>query len=111
MLLKLNKNIDLNTIQQAVSKQLAPSHRKKNSFEVQLIYKIIHEYSNYEEYQWSLFVQDKVNVYQNFAFLLLEISYLDSSLTWDCLSILSRYMNLYEERHKIAKKYLRRTSK
>jgi len=37
----------------------------------------------------------------------LEISFLDRSLVWDCMSVLSRYENLYKRRHQIAKKYLR----
>ena len=109
MSLKLNKNINLSTVKFAVLKQMTCSQRtNKYPFEIQLIYKIIHEHSNYEEHQWSLFFQTRKNVLKNFTSLLLEISYLDSSLTWDCISVLSRYMNLYEQRHEITQKYLRK---
>ena len=108
MYLVLKENIDLDSIKLDLKKKLNKKVLKNNySFEINLIYKIIHEYSNYEEVQWRLFRHKKSFVEEQLRSLLIHISKLDKNLTWDCLSILTRYKNLYDIRHQITKKYIR----
>ena len=109
MVLKLKENIDLQSIKQDLKFKISKGYvRNDYPFEINLIYKIIHEYSNYEEVQWRLFDYDKSEVEKELKSLLVSISTLDVRLTWDCLSILSRYTNLYKQRNEISRKYLRR---
>jgi hypothetical protein len=108
MILKLNDNINLNLVKQdLVIRLLEGSLENDYTFEVNLIYKIIHEYSNYEEIQWGFYSQDKIIVDKEIKSLLLSISSLDRRLTWDCQSVLKRYSNLYNERNVISKQYIR----
>ena len=100
MLLKLDKNIDLPKVKFDLKCQIDNGFCKNNyPFEINLIYKIIHEHTNYESYQWQLFGNDKKIVDKEIQSLLIAISALDTSLTWDCLSVLSRYRNLYKLRN------------
>ena len=48
---------------------------------------LIHEHSNYEDYQWQLYRFDEKAVNKNITSLLSDISSLDKALTWDCMSI------------------------
>ena len=108
MILKLRNNIDLLYIKNDLKEKLARSHYNKNyPFEVLLIYKIIHEWSNYEDFQWRLYSYPQHQVEKEMKALLIQISKLDKSLTWDCMSIYSRYSNIYRERAEISNKYLR----
>ena len=108
MYLTLKANIDLNSIKKDLRKKINKGFSKNDySFEINLIYKIIHEYTNYEDIQWRLFSHEQSFVEEKLKSLLVDISALDKNLTWDCLSILSRYINLYESRHRITKKYIR----
>ena len=108
MVLKLDDNINLNWVKQDLRIRLLEGRFENDyTFEVNLIYKIIHEYSNYEEIQWEFYSRDKTIVEREIKSLLLSISSLDSRLTWDCQSILKRYSNLYDERNAISKKYIR----
>ena len=108
MVLKLNKNICLDKVKQDLERNVNRGNVKNNySFEVNLIFKIIHEYSNYENYQWQLYCKDKSFVEMEIKSLLLDISLLDKNLAWDCISILSRYKNAFKKRHLTAKKYIR----
>ena len=108
MVLKLKENIDLNLVKQdLVIRLLEGSLENHYSFEINLIYKIIHEYSNYEEIQWGLYSHDKIIFEKEMKSLLLSISSLDSKLTWDCQSVLKRYSNLYSERNVMSKRYIR----
>ena len=106
--LKINPNIDIKGIKNSLIKSF-DKEKNNNSYtlEVNLIYKIIHEYSNYEDYQWELYGYEKGFVEAELKSLLFKISELDKTLTWDCLSILSRYMNLYKTRNQINQKYIR----
>jgi|SaaInlStandDraft_1057018.scaffolds.fasta_scaffold137326_1 hypothetical protein len=107
--LKLNKNIDINYIKQDLQNIcLKGFYSHKYSFEINLIYKIIHEHSNYEKYQWEFYSNTKEFVIYQMKSLLLEISNLDNALTWDCVTVLKRYKNVYKQRHYLAKKYIRR---
>ena len=108
MILKLRNNINLLDIKNDLKEKLARSHsNKKYPFEVLLIYKIIHEWSNYEDFQWRLYSYSQHQVEKEMKTLLIQISKLDRSLTWDCMSIYSRYSNIYRERAEISNKYLR----
>jgi hypothetical protein len=110
MLLKLQANIDVNEIRSELQYQIDRGYCKNDyPFEINLIYKIIHEYTNYETYQWEIFGKDRKTVDKEISSLLFEITALDKKLTWDCLSVLSRYRNLYAMRKKITNKYIQRT--
>jgi len=108
MLLKLQENINVDAIKGDLQQQIDKGCCKNNyPFEINLIYKIIHEYTNYELYQWQIYGDDKKIVDREIRSLLIKISTLDTSLTWDCLSILSRYRNLYTFRKKINNQYIK----
>ena len=108
MLLKLQENINVDAIKGALQQQIdAGCCRNNYPFEINLIYKIIHEYTNYELYQWQIYGDDKKIVDREIRSLLIKISTLDTLLTWDCLSILSRYRNLYTFRKKINNQYIK----
>ena len=108
MLLKLQANIDVNQVRTELQCQIDRGYFKNDyPFEINLIYKIIHEYTNYEAYQWQIFGKDRKIVDKEIKSLLFEITTLDKDLTWDCLSVLSRYRNLYAMRKKITNKYIR----
>ena len=108
MLLKLDENINLHEVKCDLQCHIDNGFCKNNyPFEINLIYKIIHEYTNYESYQWQLYGKDKKIVDKEIRSLLIAISTLDRLLTWDCLSVLSRYRNLYKLRKKITNEYIR----
>ncbi len=106
MILKLNENINIKKVKASLKNQIQKGLCKNNyDFEINLIYKIIHEHSNYELYQWQLFGNDKEIVEQEIKSLLIDITSLDRKLAWDCISIFSRYQSLYEHRNEVNKKY------
>ena len=108
MRLKLVNEIDLDEIKQDLHESIKKGFCKNSySFEINLIYKIIHEYSNYENLQWSIYGDEKKVFIRKLKSLLIEISGLDRSLTWDCLSVLSRYKNIYKERNQLQMQYIR----
>ena len=108
MLLKLQENINVDAIKSELQQQIDRGCCRNNyRFEINLIYKIIHEYTNYELHQWQIYGDDKKIVDREIRSLLIKISTLDTSLTWDCLSILSRYRNLYTFRKKINNQYIK----
>ena len=108
MNLKLNKNIDLTKVKADLKNKLSKgSYKTSKSFEVTLIYKIIHEFSNYEDHMWGLYSYEKDYFQKEMSSLLASISKLDQALAWDCLDVLERYKNVYEGRHKLEKKYLK----
>jgi len=108
MILELNKDIDLKRVKNSLKNNINSGFcRNGYTFEVNLIYKIIHDHSNYEDYQWTIYGFNKDKVERELKSLLIDISKLDQSLTWDCLSIFYRYKNLINERHRITKKYIR----
>tara|TARA_B100000035_G_C20726646_1_gene433688 strand:+ start:224 stop:550 length:327 start_codon:yes stop_codon:yes gene_type:complete len=108
MILKLFSDIDLDHVKRDLRMLMKKGMFQKHySFEISLIYKLIHEYSNYEEYQWSLYTLSKYEVERELKNLLISISRLDERLTWDCLSVFERYKKVIEVRNKINKKYMR----
>jgi len=108
MILELDGNIDLNKVKNNLLNQIKSGTCVNNyTFEVNLIYKIIHDHSNYECHQWTIFGFERDIVERELKSLLLEISKLDRNLTWDCLSIFYRYQSLLDERQQMTKKYIR----
>jgi len=106
--LKIDSNLDIESVKNSLARSFNKDIGYKNyTLEVSLIYKIIHEHSNYEDYQWELYGYEKSFVEAELKSLLFKISELDKTLTWDCLTILRRYMNLYKTRNQINKKYIR----
>ncbi|URQ70856.1 hypothetical protein M9B41_06915 [SAR86 cluster bacterium] len=108
MILKLDSEICIQDLKKDLICKINKGYLKNNySFESNLIFKIIHENSNYEEYQWQLYLHDSDVVEKEIKSLLIDISKLDNDLVWDCMSIFSRYKRIIKNRNKIANKYLR----
>lgn len=107
MMLKLNSDICLSEVRRNLSSDIKKKRSNNYSFEINLIFKIIHEYSNYEDHQWQLYGCNVDDVEKEIKSLLLGISRLDKSLTWDCISVFYRYKNLLKSRNETAIKYLR----
>lgn len=107
MMLKLNSDICLSEVKRNLSSDIKKKRSNNYSFEINLIFKIIHEYSNYEDRQWQLYGCNVDDVEKEIKSLLLGISRLDKSLTWDCISVFYRYKNLLKSRNETAIKYLR----
>ena len=107
MMLKLNSDICLSEVKRNLSSDIKKKRSNNYSFEINLIFKIIHEYSNYEDHQWQLYGCNVDDVEKEIKSLLLGISRLDKSLTWDCISVFYRYKNLLKSRKETAIKYLR----
>jgi hypothetical protein len=107
MMLKLNSDICLSEVKRNLSSDIKKKRSNNYSFEINLIFKIIHEYSNYEDHQWQLYGCNVDDVEKEIKSLLLGISRLDKSLTWDCISVFYRYKNLLKSRNETAIKYLR----
>ena len=82
MNLKLNKNIDLTKVKADLKNKLNKSfYKSSNSFEVTLIYKIIHEFSNYEDHMWGIYSHEKDYFHKEMSSLLASISYVEYLLT------------------------------
>jgi len=108
MMLKLNSDICLSEVRRNLSSDIKKKRSNNNySFEINLIFKIIHEHSNYEDHQWQIYRCNVDDVEKEIKSLLLGISRLDKSLTWDCISVFYRYKNLLKSRNETAIKYLR----
>ncbi len=108
MILKLDSKICIQDIKKDLISKINKGFIKNNySFESNLIFKIIHEKSNYEQYQWQLYLHNTDIVEKEIKSLLIDISKLDNNLAWDCMSIFSRYKTIIKNRNKIANKFLR----
>ena len=108
MVLKIQKNININQLRDDLKHEIDNGLRRNDySIEINLIYKIIHKYSNYEDHMWTLSGLDKKTYCQNINSLLVEISKLDPSLAWDCIDVYCRYENKYNQRHKTYNQYFR----
>ena len=69
--------------------------------EQDLVYSILHEYSNYDKVVWSLYsCDDSQFVHGQIKQALIAISNIDSSLTWACMEILERYKSQFMIRKK-----------
>ena len=108
MILKLDSKICIQDIKEDLICKINKGFLKNNySFESNLIFKIIHEKSNYEQYKWQLYLHNTDIVEKEIKSLLIDISKLDNNLAWDCMSIFSRYKTIIKNRNKIANKILR----
>ena len=103
-ILQLNSNaqhIDLNKIKKFIEIKQKYRHDQKKHFEEdqEVVYTILHEFSNYDEVIWSLYkTNNRKLIHNQLQFILVEISKLDPSLTWACMKILKRYKNKYDQR-------------
>tara|TARA_B100000212_G_scaffold334384_1_gene304982 strand:+ start:254 stop:589 length:336 start_codon:yes stop_codon:yes gene_type:complete len=108
MLLKLDSDVSIDDVKNDLNEKIKNGYCKNEyTFSINLIYKLIHEHSNYEDYQWQLYRFERKVVNRNITSLLRDISSLDKALTWDCMSILARYQNQFSYRNEIAKRYIR----
>lgn len=92
--IKLNSNIDLIKIKEVVKKRIKfkSIHKKYFDEDQEIVYTILHKFSNYESLVWSMYKDlDKKFIHKQLKLVLLEISKLDISLTWACLHIFERY--------------------
>lgn len=98
--LELKAEISIKEVKHLASKDFYSRTSKSTSFEQSMIYVLIHKFSNYEEIMWQLFKNEKSFVLMQLKKLLLDISKLDQSLTWDCQIILDRYKRQLKLRKK-----------
>ena len=101
-ILQLNNRIDLDKIRKSIKDKNKFRTDKKNYDEEQeVIYTILHEFSNYDEVIWSLYkTNDRKLIHNQLQFILVEISKLDPSLTWACMKVLKRYKDKYNQHKK-----------
>ena len=101
--IKLDSDIDLNKIKEALQQRLKykPIHKKHFDEDQEIVYTILHKFSNYETLVWSMYKDmDKNFIHMQLKLALLEISKLDASLTWACIQILKRYKKEFYIRKK-----------
>ncbi len=110
-ILQLNKNINFYKIKQSINNKNKNRTRKENYEEDQeIVYKILHEFSNYDEVIWSLYRNnDSKFIHKQLQLILVEISKLDPSLTWACMKIIKRYKNQFNQR-KFRNSFVKTTS-
>ena len=99
--LKLSSKIDLCVIKKTLKNKKIFRPINKNHFEEdqEIVYTIIHKYSNYENVIWSIYKKNSPEfIHDQLKKFLLEISKLDHSLTWACMKILRRYKRQYSIR-------------
>jgi hypothetical protein len=100
---KLHSNIDLNMITKTSKRQIKNRLAHKSNFkeDQEIVYTILHRFSNYENIIWSMYQNNNREfVHQQLNHILVEISKLDSSLTWACMKIFKRYKREYNSRKK-----------
>ena len=69
--------------------------------EQDLVYSILHRFSNYDNVVWSLYASnDSQFILSQLKQALIKISYIDSSLTWACMEIMERYKSQLKIRQK-----------
>tara|TARA_B100000767_G_scaffold217202_1_gene204892 strand:+ start:195 stop:563 length:369 start_codon:yes stop_codon:yes gene_type:complete len=102
-LLKLHSNIDLNEIKKMLKQKTKyrPIHKSHFEEDQEIVYTILHKFSNYENVIWSMYMnKNREFVHKCLNQILLDISKLDSSLTWACMKIFKRYKREYNSRKK-----------
>ena len=103
-ILYLNENLDIELIKKDLKNKIKNGDIKNDySFEVLLIFKLIHEFSNYDDHCWTLYKGSKKYVKRQLTHLLQQICALENTLAWDCMTIRDRYLNCYLQRHKNSK--------
>ena len=102
-LLKLHSNIDLNEIKKMLKQKTKyrPIHKSHFEEDQEIVYTVLHKFSNYENVIWSMYMNNnRAFVHKCLNQILLDISKLDSSLTWACMKIFKRYKRHYNSRKK-----------
>tara|TARA_X000001036_G_scaffold349928_1_gene330543 strand:- start:463 stop:834 length:372 start_codon:yes stop_codon:yes gene_type:complete len=101
-ILQLNKSINLNKIKNSIKNKNNNKYRLPKRYyeeDQEVVYTILHKFSNYDEVVWSLYKNKNRKFVRNqLKLILLEISKLDPSLTWACMKILKRYKDEYNQR-------------
>ena len=99
-ILQLNKSINLNKIKRSIkNKNKYRLPKRHYEYDQEVVYTILHKFSNYDEVIWSLYKNENRKFVRNqLKLILLEISKLDPSLTWACMKILKRYKDEYNQR-------------
>lgn len=100
---KLDEKIQINEIKKNLEKRIKTRPLDKCNFELEqeIVYTILHKFSNYETIMWSLYQNFSPNfIHKQFRHILFEISKLDTSLTWACMTIFDRYKSQYKFREK-----------
>ena len=100
---KLHSNIDLNMITKTLKRQIKHrlAHESYFKEDQEIVYTILHKFSNYENVIWSMYMnKNREFVHKCLNQILLDISKLDSSLTWACMKIFKRYKREYNSRKK-----------
>ena len=99
-ILQLKNRINLDKIRKSIKdKNKNKTHKKNYDEEQEIVYTILHEFSNYDEVIWSLYkTKNRKLIHDQLQFILIEISKLDPSLTWTCRKIFKRYKNQYNQR-------------
>jgi len=99
-ILQLKNRINLDKIRKSIKdKNKNKTYKKNYDEEQEIVYTILHEFSNYDEVIWSLYkTNNRKLIHDQLQFILIEISKLDPSLTWTCRKIFKRYKNQYNQR-------------
>ena len=99
-ILQLNDRINLDKIRKSIKdKNKTKTYKENYDEEQEIVYTILHEFSNYDEVIWSLYkTKNRKLIHDQLQFILVEISKLDPSLTWTCRKIFKRYKNQYNQR-------------
>ena len=78
-----------------------PLNKGNFELEQEVVYTVLHKFSNYETHMWSIYQNlNQDFIHNQYRHILLEISKLDTSLTLACMKILDRYKHQYESRKK-----------
>ena len=99
-ILQLKDRINLDKIRKSIKdKNKNKTYKKNYDEEQEIVYTILHEFTNYDEVIWSLYkTNNRKLIHDQLQFILIEISKLDPSLTWTCRKIFKRYKNQYNQR-------------
>ena len=99
-ILQLKDRINLDKIRKSIKdKNKNKTHKTNYDEEQEIVYTILHEFTNYDEVIWSLYkTKNRKLIHDQLQFILVEISKLDPSLTWTCRKIFKRYKNQYNQR-------------
>ena len=110
-ILQLNRSINFYKIKRSINnKNKNRTHKKNYEEDQEIVYKILHEFSNYDEVIWSLYKNsDSKFIHEQLQLILVEISKLDPSLTWACMKIIKRYKNQFNQR-KLRNSFVKTTS-
>lgn len=94
--LELKEKIDLKQISLEAQKDFIKNVNNDFCENQNLIYFLIHRYSNYEKIMWSFWKNEKTFVMSELKKILIDISKLDRALSWDCEKVFRRYERLYD---------------